>query len=164
MRKIATLAAVLAASSLGVGAPAQAAGGCWGPQAVNAAKLRNLDIMLMVTGLRCRMGPDNFQPDYYAFSAAHQSELNAANEVLRVELGNAGPRGAVGALDRMSTSIANAYGNGHPQLGCRELKEVARNLAQARSPGTLLAAANTLVGAPAVAPGACAARVATVRR
>ena len=164
MRKIVAAAAALAVSSLGVSAPAQAAAGCWGPQAVNAAKLRNLDIMLMVTGLRCRMGPDNFQPDYYAFSAAHQGELNAANAVLRAELGSAGPRGAAGALDRMSTSIANAYGLGHPQLGCRELKKVTRDLAQNRAPGTLLAAANTLVGSPANAPGACAARVATVRR
>lgn len=163
MRKIVAVAAVLAVSSLSVSAPAQAAA-CWGPQAVNAAKLRNLDIMLMVTGLRCRMGADNFQPDYYKFSSAHQGELNAANAVLRAELGSAGPRGAAGALDRMSTSIANAYGVGHPELGCRELKKVTRDLAATRTPGVLLAAANSLVGSPANAPGACAARVATVRR
>jgi hypothetical protein len=162
MRKAFLAAAVLAASSIAV-TPAQAQS-CWGPQAVAAAKLRNLDIMLMVTALRCRMGADNFQPAYYDFAAAHQAELNVANGVLRAQFDGGGATAANRALDRMSTSIANGYGLGHPELGCRELGQVTRDLAATRVNGALLQAADALVGAPAIPGGQCAVRIATVRR
>ena len=158
MRSFAGCAAALAASALGLASPAQA-GPCWGPRAIDAAKLRNLDIMLMVTALRCRMGPDNFQPDYYAFSTAHRGELGAANIVLRAELGEA-PR----ELDKLSTSIANSFGGGHPDLGCSDLGQLTRDLTNSQIPGALLAAADALVGVPAIPAATCAVRVATVRR
>ena len=156
-------AALLAATSLGAATPAQAQS-CWGTEAVNAAKLRNLDIMLMVTALRCRMGADNFQPDYYNFSAAHQAELNVANGVLRAQFTGAGATVANRALDRMSTGIANSYGMGHPDLGCHELRQITRDLTGSRLSGALLDAADALVGAPEIPGGSCAMRVATVRR
>lgn len=163
MRKIKFAAAVLAATGIVATAPAQGQS-CWGPQAISAAKVRNLDIMLMVTALRCRKGPDNFQPDYYAFAAAHQAELNVANGVLRAQFTGGGATAANRALDRMSTSIANSYGLGHPELGCSELRKVTRDLSTSRTRGVLLAAAEALVGAPAIPGGQCAMRVATVRR
>ena len=156
-------AAMLAASSLVASAPVQAQS-CWGPQAVAAAKLRNLDIMLMVTALRCRKGADNFQPDYYNFSAAHQAELNVANGVLRAQFAGGGATAANRALDKMSVVIANSYGVGHPNMGCRELRQVTRDLATTRVGGALLNAADALVGQPAIPGGQCAMRVATVRR
>lgn len=162
MKKSVAFAAALAASSLLASVPAQAAG-CWGPRAVDAAKLRNLDIMLMVTALHCRKGADNFQPAYHDFAAAHQGELNAANAVLRDALGE-GPGGATRALDKMSVVIANSFGTGHPEMGCAQLASVARDLAVTRVPGALLDAADALVGAPAIPAGSCTARIATVRR
>ena len=163
MNKLIATAAALAASSLVTSAPAQAQA-CWGPQAVDAAKLRNLDIMLMVTALRCRTGADNFQSDYYKFSAAHQAELNRANGVIRAQFAGAGPAAANRALDKMSVVIANSYGMGHPGMGCKQLRQVTRDLAGAKGPGTLLAAADTLVGAPTIPGGQCATRVASSRR
>ena len=163
MRKAYLAAAMLAATGIVATAPAQAQS-CWGPQAVSAAKLRNLDIMLMVTALRCRTGADNFQPDYYDFAAAHQAELNVANGVLRAQFTGAGAVAANRALDKMSTGIANSYGLGHPNMGCRELRQVTRDLAVTHSSGALLDAADALVGAPAIPGGQCAMRVATVRR
>ena len=163
MKKAYLAAAMLAATSLVGNAPAQAQS-CWGGEAVNAAKLRNLDIMLMVTALRCRMGADNFQHDYYDFSAAHQTELNLANGVLRAQFSGAGSTVADRALDRMSTSIANSYGMGHPDLGCHELRQITRDLATTDVRGALLDAADALVGAPTIPGGSCAIRVATVRR
>ena len=156
-------AAILAATSLVAAAPAQAQS-CWGTEAVNAAKLRNLDIMLMVTALRCRMGADNFQPDYYDFSAAHQAELNVANGVLRAQFTGGGATAANRALDKMSTGIANSYGMGHPELGCHELRQITRDLTGSQLGGALLDAADALVGSPAIPGGSCALRVATVRR
>ena len=162
MRKSYLAVAMLAVTSLLVTTPAQAQT-CWGSEAVNAAKLRNLDIMLMVTALRCRMGADNFQPDYYDFSAAHQAELNGANGVLRAQFTGGGEIAANRALDRMSTGIANSFGLGHPELGCHELRQVTRDLATTQVRGALLDAADALVGAPAIPGGSCAMRVATVR-
>lgn len=163
MKRTYFAAALLAATSLVAATPAQAQS-CWGTEAVNAAKLRNLDIMLMVTALRCRMGADNFQPDYYNFSAAHQAELNVANGVLRAQFTGAGATVANRALDRMSTGIANSYGMGHPDLGCHELRQITRDLTGSRLSGALLDAADALVGAPVIPGGSCAMRVATVRR
>lgn len=112
----------------------------------DAEKLRRLDIMLMVTGLRCRTGADNFQPDFQAFEANHLAELNGAARALQAEYTRRlGPRGAVRELDRISVTMANDYGNGHPWLGCRELKQVTRSLAVSVGAAPLLAAADELL-------------------
>jgi hypothetical protein len=111
-----------------------------------AEKLRRLDIMLMVTGLRCRMGSDNFISDYGRFTSRQMPTLNAANAQLRSELSaRYGAAGAQRAVDRMSTSMANSYGAGHPWLDCHELKQVARNLAEVEGRATLEEAADQLL-------------------
>lgn len=111
-----------------------------------AEQLRRLDIMLMVTGLRCRTTAHDFQRDFQAFEAAHMAELNGAAAQLRTRLASrVGAAGANRALDRISTSMANSYGNGHPWLGCAELKSVTRTLAQMRGAGVLAEAADQLL-------------------
>ncbi len=111
-----------------------------------AEKLRRLDIMLMVTGLRCRTGADNFQADYARFTGAHLPALNAASDSLKREMAaRHGPAAAVRALDRLSVTMANAYGQGHPWLNCHELKMVARNLADVRGNEALESAADQLL-------------------
>ncbi len=111
-----------------------------------AEKLRRLDIMLMVTGLRCRTTSDNFQADYGRFTTRHIAELNKASDALKTELAaNHGAGGANRALDRLSVTMANAYGQGHPWLNCAQLKQVARGLAEASGPEPLLAAADQLL-------------------
>ena len=95
-----------------------------------AEKLRKLDIMLMVTGLRCRTTSDNFNREYGRFTTNHLAELNAAAATMKKEMVTRyGAAGASRALDRMSTQMANQYGQGHPWLNCRELKQVAGSLA-----------------------------------
>ncbi len=116
----------------------------------SAEKLRRLDIMLMVTGLRCRTTSDDFQGDYQDFEAHHLAELNAASRQLRAELARQfGARGADNALDRISVAMANAYGGGHPWLGCHELKGAARDLAAAQGAEPLLAAADAMLSGDA---------------
>jgi hypothetical protein len=111
-----------------------------------AEKLRRLDIMLMVTALRCRATADNFNADYGAFTTSHLGELNAANAELRNEMAHTyGAAGAEQALDRLSTTMANAYGQGHPWLTCADLKMVAHNLAAVRGRVTLEEAADQLL-------------------
>jgi hypothetical protein len=142
MRYSTGVAATLAALSIfATSIPAQAAPGD------EAEKVRRLDIMLMVSALRCRTTADGFQADYDSFSNAHLSELNASASVLKHSLeARYGASGSKRALDKISTSMANSYGTGHPWLNCAELKQATQSLAQNRAPGALLAAADALLG------------------
>lgn len=111
-----------------------------------AEAIRKLDIMLMVTSLRCRRTADNFQPDYQRFSSNHLTALNAASRTLQAELvRKAGAAGAKRALDKISVGMANEYGNGHPWLGCGELRQIAKNLASDKDSTKLAAAADDLL-------------------
>ena len=140
MGRFSTLAAGIVAISLVVSAPAKA------DSMSGAEKLRRLDIMLMVTALRCRTTADGFQADYEAFSSNHLDELNGAARVLTEELaGRYGSAGATRALDRLSTTMANQYGQGHPWLGCHDLKQVAHDLALAQGAEVLDEAADQLL-------------------
>lgn len=134
----AALAAVVALSVLSTPTAVQAG------TSNDAEAVRKLDIMLMVTSLRCRRTADNFQADYQRFSSNNLTALNAASRQLQADLvkrGNMGKR----ALDQISVSMANAYGNGHPWLGCGELKQIARELSADKSSVQLAAAANDLL-------------------
>lgn len=140
MNRIGITLAALAATAMGCALPAQAA------SESDAEKLRQLDIMLMVTALRCRTTPDNFQPEFQRFEATHLGELNAAARELREGLvSRYGVTGATRALDRMSTSMANQYGQGHPWLGCAELKIATRILTNIRGHAALTEAADQLL-------------------
>lgn len=95
-----------------------------------AEDVRKLDIMLMVSSLRCRHGDDNFQADYQRFSARHLSTLNRAYRTLHGNLSRIhGTKGAKRKLDRISVGMANQYGQGHPWLNCAELKTLTSELA-----------------------------------
>ena len=112
----------------------------------NAEKLKRLDIMLMVTGLRCRATADDFQADFAAFEARHMAAINAAQASLRAEMAaRYGRAGAENALDRLSVSMANQFGNGHPWLGCHDLKGAAQELAREPGEAPLIAAADQML-------------------
>lgn len=136
------VAAGLAAVSMLASVPAKAAGSM-----SQAEKLRRLDIMLMVTGLRCRTTAHNFQADYGRFTTNHITELNAASREMKAGLAKRhGAAGANRALDKLSVTMANEYGNGHPWLGCDQLKKVASGLAAAKGTAPLVEAADQLLG------------------
>lgn len=110
----------------------------------DAENVRKLDIMLMVTSLRCRRTADNFQADYQRFSSSNLTVLNAASRQIQADLlkqGNTGKR----ALDKLSVGMANEYGNGHPWLGCGELKQITRDLTSGKNSAQLAAAADDLL-------------------
>lgn len=135
------VAAALSAVAIIASAPAHATPGD------DAEKVRRLDIMLMVSALRCRKTADGFQEDYNRFSAAHLGELNASANTLKKTLeARFGASAAKRELDKMSVSMANTYGQGHPWLDCRELKEATKGLAGNHAPDALLSAADTLLG------------------
>ena len=111
-------------------------------------KIRRLDIMLMVTSLRCRMGNDDFQPHYRKFSAKHLKALNAsARRLEKSFVAQHGAKGAKRALDRISVGMANEYGQGHPWLNCAELKQITGDLSLSTDSVVLAQAADDLLGA-----------------
>jgi hypothetical protein len=135
------VAAGVAAASLLFSIPVSAAGGM-----SQAEKLRRLDIMLMVTGLRCRTTSDNFTFEYGRFTTNHLGTLNAASNTLKADLSKRyGPAGANRALDKLSVQMANQYGQGHPWLNCGQLKKVTRTLADMRGVNPLVEAADELL-------------------
>ena len=148
------IAALVCAASLLAALPANAAG------TAEAEKIRRLDIMLMATSLRCRLGDVDFRDDFARFEGAHMDELNAAAASLRGDYSaRFGKAGGEAALDRLSTRMANEYGQGHPWLACNELQMVARSLADMRGTEALVEAADQVL-----AGAGSGAQLAWVRR
>lgn len=148
------LGLVLAAFALPLAVPAQAV-----YSQGDAEALRTLDIMLMVSSLRCRFGADNFQQDYQRFSARHLPTLNGAYHALHDRLSRVhGAKRATRMLDEISVSMANRYGQGHPWMDCRQLGEVTRDLASRKSGDELIPRAHYLLAERPSAGGVLAAR------
>ena len=140
MRKFGVLGTVAAVAALAMTTPASA-----GTQA-QAENLKRLDIMLMVSSLRCRYSSDDFQPEYRRFSARHLATLNAAHRTMAADYSRRfGATGGKRALDRVSVSMANRYGQGHPWLDCAELKQVTAGLADKTGSDELDRAASELL-------------------
>ncbi|MEQ1496689.1 MAG: S-adenosyl-L-homocysteine hydrolase [Novosphingobium sp.] len=148
MRFVKGVAASIAAASMLLSVPVLAVPGVSSsvPGMGQAEKLRRLDIMLMVTGLRCRTTKDNFNAEYGRFTTAHLGTLNAASRTLKADYAKRyGAVGANRALDKLSVQMANQYGQGHPWLSCGQLKQVAGSLAQMRGVEPLVAAADEVL-------------------
>lgn len=125
----------------------------------DAENIRKLDIMLMVTSLRCRMGKDDFQPQYRKFSANHITTLNSAARTMEAGyVKRHGAKGAKRALDRVSVQMANEYGQGHPWLECGALKSITDDLAKSKNPADLTLAADELLASGPRNGGRFAAR------
>ncbi len=140
-RSAAALCAAAALSTGAMPAAAQTSGLTGG-----AADIRKLDIMLMVTSLRCRGGAHDFQADYNQFASKHLKKLNQASDQLRRSLAaRHGAKGSKRALDRIGVSMANTYGDGHPWMDCAQLKQATRELGAAPDSAKLYEAAKRLL-------------------
>ncbi|TRD10034.1 hypothetical protein FGU71_13645 [Erythrobacter insulae] len=104
-----------------------------GPVAANAENIRGLNIMLMVTSLRCRTGAHDFRAEYDMFARTHAQNLAEAHHHLSRKLVAVhGEDSTSRALDRIGVTIANSYGDGHPRLDCAELKRATFELARSQ--------------------------------
>jgi hypothetical protein len=155
LRKAALVAVVTAMSVQ----PAQA---CWNTAAQDAAKIKHLNTMLMVTALRCRNTPDNFLPQYNRFVVKHNALIGSQNNVLKSHLSATyGAGGAMNALDRMSIGYANSYGTGHKAMNCGQLKALAAKLStEPHGVATLAAAADFHVTGNSWSGATCSTRIA----
>lgn len=151
MRNLHRLALGMASVAMVMGQPA-AAQQRQTIDAQAAEQLRRLDIMLMVTSLRCRTTDSDFSDDYDNFATNQRATMNVASARLRDSHARGQSQRAQNrALDTISTTMANRYGTGHPWLECAELRSVTRELSGQRDVSVLLAAASELLASEAPA-------------
>lgn len=138
----ATIACTLAATAT---SSAIAAPTCWSADLVHAAKLRQLDVMLMVGSLRCRTSGQDYRAAYDRFLLRHRPMLSKANMAILGEMrARLGSVGALDTLDKASVRMANRYGE-QSGYGCADLGEVTAALAD-NGDEALMQAAEMLVG------------------
>jgi hypothetical protein len=117
-----TKTAKLTLALLAMAVPAsQAQAACWTKTAEEAARIRDMDTMLMVTALRCRQTGDDFLPAYNRFVKESRPALLRVNETLRAHFA---PAGGLNAYDHYVTSLANGYGAGTGDLSCANTASV----------------------------------------
>jgi hypothetical protein len=108
-------------------APAQAA--CWTPDQVAAAKVRDLDTMLMVASLRCRRTNVEVLNAYNDYVVKQRKALVAVNDVLRNHYAGGDKKAAMNAYDNYVTKVANRYGAGAEGLGCDDMQSIVQAMA-----------------------------------
>lgn len=142
------LIAATALAAILIASPARAA--CWSDSEVSAAKVRDLETMLMVSALRCRATGSDFLADYNAFVRGSRAALTRVNDALRAHfVAEVGAREALNAYDRYVTTVANRYGAGAAGLGCSDLAAITQ---AARAEGDNYAGLSRLADAAAVEP------------
>ncbi len=113
----------------GILSSSAASAACWSPQAAEAAEVRDLETMLMVASLRCRLSGRDFLSDYNKFVRASRPALTETNDRLRTHYTGSG---GLNAYDRYVTSLANRHGGGSAGLDCRDMEDI---LDEARDAG-----------------------------
>lgn len=152
-------AALMAIAAMGIAQPAQA---CWTGIEQDAAKVANLNMMMMVSALRCRKGPDDFLADYNRFVKSNNPLLGAQNATVRSHFARInGAKGADAHMDRFIIALANSYGGGTDSMGCSQLKAVASHLGEkSHSAHALLTIAETNIDSYPLPGGACPVSIA----
>ena len=153
------VAAFAAVTSIIAAQPAQA---CWSDSEAKAASVANLNMMMMVTALRCRNGQHNFLADYNRFVRLNNPVIGANNAHVKARFARiVGGQGAERAMDKFTISLANHYGIGHESMGCAELKLLASELGSKTHDRLSLAdIAERNAGIPELAGGRCSVRIA----
>jgi hypothetical protein len=116
-----SLVLALAAAAI-IAAPARAS--CWKADQVAAAKVRDLETMLMVSALRCR-AQGNMLARYNKFVVQARPALMEVNDMLRTHFAESvGAGRSLNAYDSYVTKIANRYGAGADGLSCNDLSSI----------------------------------------
>ena len=127
---------------------------CWTQTEIAAAKVRDLDTMLMVSGLRCRFQSAALLQTYNAMVVRHRAALTRANMLLQGHFSQAA--GGTNELERYITRVANRYGAGAEDLSCESLHSIAEAAVKETSTlAALVALADRAAVAPELPGGAC---------
>lgn len=143
LRGRAAAAAVAISVIFGNGMAQAAESDCWSAQAISAARVRDLQSMLMVAGLRCRGSGNEVLVHYNRFVNANRSAIVAMNATLKTHFDRAyGPVEGQRSYDRFTTALANAYGaGGGGSNECGTMARLAMDAAAAGSSARLVAIA-----------------------
>lgn len=142
--------------------PAQA---CWTSAEQDAARIANMNQMLMVSALRCRFGEHNFLESYNRFVRTNNAVIASQHELIKARYARvAGSRAAFGELDKFMIGLANHYGGGNGAPDCSKLEQLSGRLATgSQQVATLAAIADREVGVPRHAAIACSVTIASRR-
>ncbi|MBB4632193.1 hypothetical protein [Sphingosinicella soli] len=112
--------------SVSLAAPA-AAQNCWNGAAVKAAKVRDMQTLLMVGALQCRSTAHDVLGHYNRFVKTHRAAISAHNDILKTHFVRAGK---ARDYDRFATAMANGHsaGAGNPAF-CKETAALAEQVA-----------------------------------
>ncbi len=157
-----SLKAAIVALTLTALSATSAQAACWSDRAIDAARVRDLDTMLMVSALRCRQpGSNNLLRDYNDFVRDSRPALTQANELLHAQFAAAG---GANAYDRYVTSVANHYGAGIDGVSCRDIASILRSAdASGGSVSSLVRVADQAGVDPKLPGGRCGRSVASVK-
>lgn len=156
--KFGRAAAAALALGMAVGQAQAATGNCWSAQEISAAKVRDLQTILMVAGLRCRASGTDVLAGYNRFVQQHRVSITQFNTQLKAHFNGAhGPREGQRQYDRFTTALANVYGAGGSGAGnCRDMADLAEDATAARSPTALISLADARGLAPELPSSRCA--------
>lgn len=99
--------------------------GCWTEDDFAAARVRELETMLMVAALRCRTEGGSLLQSYNSFIGESRPALVEINDRLRHHFTRAvGPIKSLNAYDSFVTSLANRYGAGAAGLNCGDMESI----------------------------------------
>ena len=116
-------AVIALAAAVVIAAPAQAS--CWKADQVAAAKVRDMETMLMVSALRCRGNGGTMLTRYNQFVVQSRSALVEVNNQLRAHfVESVGAGRAMTAYDVYVTKVANRYGAGADGLSCEDMSSI----------------------------------------
>jgi len=147
-----------------IGMSSQPAMACWNAESVQAAKIMNLNNMMMVSALRCRKGSDNFLPQYNQFVKNNRALMGGQHAAAKRHfVTKHGKKGAVNALDRFNISLANKYGAGHATMNCKDLKVLAQSMSGKQTLAGLTRLADNNAGLPLLSGGQCNSRIASAK-
>lgn len=135
-RRLHRLAAALALAAM---ASPAAASPCWGPALLGAARISELNTLLMTSTLRCKRTGINFSASYEKVLSAHAAAFKAAEARLRAHFG-IDHSDSADDYDSYVVSIANFYGGGRADPAtCWQLGAIASTLGNAAGDAELLA-------------------------
>lgn len=158
MRKLyAVKLAVLASIAIVPLAQAQSSAACWRQAEIDAARMRNVQTVLMVSALECRTSAFAADRLYNDFVAQNRSNLQGHNDTLRAHFFRAfGEVEGRRAYDRFTTSLANRQSReSNDNSGfCRNAETLGR-LAVASDPHGVLALASDLEERPYGVSASC---------
>lgn len=133
-----------AAATLGLALPAQAlpalpGSACWAPATMGAARISELNTLLMASSLRCRRVGVDFAPGYEKVLAAHGAAFRQAEQRIRAHFG-VDRSDSRDDYDSYVVSIANLYGAGRADRAtCAQLGAIADALGAAPGNTDMLA-------------------------